>query len=339
MVYNVMLIGCGHIGREHIQDIYYRENIRISAVIDTDFERARDFSKRYGAKYFGTDYRAAIEEEHIPVDIVIAATYPSTHLDILKVCIRNGLHLLCEKPVAPTLEETEEFIRLARTAPIKVHVGHILRYNDSYRKIKELIDAGTIGSPLVMRFIQNHNCMDWNRYHNLLRDVTPIVDCGIHYFDVMEWMTGSEITRVSAMATKLDTELTPEENDNYCMVHVYLKDGSVAFYETGWSKNLSSANVKEFIGPKGHIKLTYQPYRISSSEEGDLIEVYNSEKREYTNINLKTVYKPMYTQLSGLIECIEKDLSVSEHLDYVYKAAKVAFTAQNSINQHAEDVL
>ena len=102
-----MLIGCGHIGGEHLEDIYYREEFSIEAVIDQDGERARFFAARYNARHSGMDYRPFLQSA--AVDIVIIATYADTHLALLEECLAAGKHVLCEKPIASTLEDGRRF--------------------------------------------------------------------------------------------------------------------------------------------------------------------------------------------------------------------------------------
>ena len=136
--YRIALIGCGQMGSAHLDDIYYREDIRITYVCDLNAEKASAFKRKYHAENILSDYRECISRED--VDIVIAATYPSTHLSILKKCIKHGKHLLCEKPITADLEEGKEFVRLVKANPqIKVLVGHILRHNTTYNKVREMI--------------------------------------------------------------------------------------------------------------------------------------------------------------------------------------------------------
>lgn len=81
-VYGVALIGCGAMGAAHLDDIYEKENVALRYVCDLDAARAKCFVKRYGAEKMATDYHTVLEDND--VDIVIIATYPSSHLDILK---------------------------------------------------------------------------------------------------------------------------------------------------------------------------------------------------------------------------------------------------------------
>ena len=125
--YGILVIGCGHIGSQHLENIYYRDNIQIVAVVDSSEDNARLAAKKYGALDYGTDYHRFLSDDR--VDIVIVATYTSTHLTILKECVANGKHVLCEKPIASNLKDGEEFVKIVKNAKTKVLVAHILRHN------------------------------------------------------------------------------------------------------------------------------------------------------------------------------------------------------------------
>ncbi|MEG0229634.1 MAG: Gfo/Idh/MocA family oxidoreductase, partial [Oscillospiraceae bacterium] len=262
-VYGLVLIGCGHIGAVHLEDIYFRENIRLIGVVDTNENVAQMFMKKYGAQSYSTSYKQYLDDEN--VDIVIIATYVSTHLKILKDCTEKGKHVLCEKPIAGNYKDALNFVECVKNAKSKVLIGHILRHNESYHKIAAMIEEDLIGKPIVMRMVQNHHTMNWDRYKKLLEDCSPIVDCGVHYVDVMQWFTKAKVVSVSGMGARLDYDID-EKNYNYGMIQAKLSDGSIAYYEAGWSNSTASENVKEFIGPKGRIKLVLSAERSTHKE-------------------------------------------------------------------------
>lgn len=324
--YGVMLIGCGYIGLQHVQDIYYRENIRLVAVVDKDESTARLVARKYGAESHGTDYRRYLADDR--VDIVIIATYTASHLEILRDCLQYGKHVLCEKPIAATLAEGEAFVQAVKAASSKVLVAHILRHNQTYRKVRELIQSGEIGELRVVRMVQNHHAMDWERYRRLLEDCTPVVDCGVHYIDVLQWFTSSKICEVSGIGTCIDED---SPNLNYTMMTCRLDNGCVGYYEAGWSRHIAAVNTKEFIGTKGRITLELKKQRVSHCEEGDLITVYHGWTGEYRHININTPYKDMYGQLCTLIDMIEHDVPGEPTIDEVFCAFKAAVIAQDAI--------
>lgn len=329
-IYNVVLIGCGHMGEAHLEHIYSKENVCISCVCDHNVERAKLFQRRFGAKSISNDAQECISRAE--TDIVIIATYPSTHLELLRICLEHKKHVICEKPIAKTLEEGKEFVRLVKAHPeVKVLVGHILRHNSTYRKVAKMIQGGAIGSPIIMRMSQNHHTMDWNRYRRLLEETSPIVDCGVHYLDVMQWFTGAKVTEISGIGIRTEEDL-PEGKNNYEMVTVKLDDGSVGFYEAGWTKTISSNNMKEFVGPLGSIRLIFAKDRVSHQEEGDLIEYYRLEDKTYHMINVQGERKPTDVQFQCLIRMIEEGLPDRPTIDEVYSSFEAAIKAEKLIN-------
>jgi len=328
-MYGIALIGCGSMGAAHLDDIYYKENVQIKCVCDMNAEKAEEFARKYKADRIETDYRKVVSSDDI--DIVIIATYPDSHLEILSACVQNGKHVVCEKPIATNYADGEKIVRLVKENPqCKVLVGHILRHNETYQTIAKMIQEGAIGHPIVMRMVQNHHTMNWNKYLNLIIDTSPIVDCGVHYIDVMQWVTGADVTEVSGIGLKTEPDV-PEGKYNYGLMTVRLSDGSIGYYEAGWTNTISSSNVKEFVGPKGRIKITLQMLRSENNEEGDLIEYYTYPEKKYETINVNCKRKPTGAQLDDLINMIETDAPGSPTIDEVWSSFTWALKADEII--------
>ena len=328
--YGVVVIGCGHIGQQHLQDIYYRDEIRLVGVVDQNIALAKTCCYRYAAQTYSAEYQSLLTRND--VDIVIIATYTDTHLEILQQALAAGKHVLCEKPVGTNLEECEAFMDAVRCSDRKVLVGHILRYNDTYIRAANLIHSGLIGPVKVIRMVQNHHCLNWERYRRLLRDASPVLDCGVHYFDVMQWFTNSKIVGVHAYGTNIDSDLE-DCHMNYCMAAVQLSCGAVGYYEAGWSPSLDSSNLKEIIGENGSIQIILNVFRAKDVEEGDLIRVHLREKDEYQAINVSAKYKNMWRQLQYLISMIENDLPPCPTYQELNEAFQVAFEAQQQMQK------
>ena len=329
-VYGVALIGCGQMGETHLEHIYVKDNVKIACVCDVDITRAEYCAKKYNAGAVETDAGRCIERAD--VDVVIIATYPSTHLWLLKECIKHKKHVICEKPITDTLENGMEFVRLVKENPdIKVLIGHILRHNETYCTVAKMIKSGMIGFPIIMRMTQNHHTMNWNRYLRLIHETSPIIDCGVHYFDVMRWFTGAEITSVSGVGMSTENDV-PEGKNNYEMATVKMSDGSVAFYEAGWTNAITASNMKEFVGPCGSIRLIYRKDREEHREEGDLIEYYSVKDKKYNEINIMAERKPTDIQFDCLVDMIENGSEASPTIDDVYKSFYAAIQAETAIN-------
>jgi predicted dehydrogenase len=162
----------------------------------------------------------------------------------------------------------------------------------------------------------------------LLEDCSPAVDCGVHYFDVVQWITGSRITEVTGFGSKTQDDVP---RDNFNLITFRLENGCSGFYEVGWGQSIRSCNVKEFIGTKGRITLDMQRQRGQDDEEGDRITVYHSDTGVYETVNVMAVYKDMYAQVKALIKMIECDTPGNPTIDDVWRAFRVAQAAEESV--------
>jgi len=161
-----------------------------------------------------------------------------------------------EKPLAETLADARRVLAAARDAGKKVVVGYILRHHPSWTRLVDL--AGTLGKPLVMRMNLNQQSFGeaWVWHRNLMRSLSPIVDCGVHYIDMMCLMTGARPLRVHGIGARLTEEVAPDMY-NYGQLQVVFEDGSVGWYEAGWGPMMSETAyfVKDVIGPRGSVSI------------------------------------------------------------------------------------
>ena len=334
-IYGVALIGCGQMGAVHMDHIYYKDNVSVKCVCDKIESRAIGFQKRYGSERIETDAIRAICYDDI--DIVIIATYPSTHLELLKCCLEHNKHVICEKPITTNLADGEQFVKLVKNNPnCKVLIGHILRHNKTYNTVAQMIRNDAIGNPIIIRMAQNHHTMNWDRYLELIKETSPVIDCGVHYMDVMQWFTGEKIVKVSGIGSRTENDI-PKDKYNYGLVTAQLSGGSVGYYEAGWANTMSSDNLKEFVGPKGSIKIIYKKDRQTHQEEGDLIEYYKYPEKKYEMINIQSERKPTDVQFDHLISMIEHDTPAFPDIDEVFESFKVTLKADKIIKDSLHD--
>ncbi len=328
--YGIVVIGCGYIGRTHLRELAGREDIRLIATVDADLQRAEQAAREFGAAEFGADYQPFLARQD--VDIALIATYTASHLPILKDCLAAGKHVLCEKPVATSREAGAQFFKAVRQSECRVLVAHILRYNESYRFLASAIHGGEIGQLQLARLTQLHKAEDWARYKRLLADCPPYVDCGVHYYDVLQWFAGARIERVGGTACKLDQDAPTE---NYGNVVLHLQNGCTGIYEVGWSPKLAQTHVREFVGTKGRLTLTPACCRGEDWQKGDLITLWR-EGRGETQYNIKAKYKDMYRQMKDLISMIETGSPGEVPLEAAESAFVVALAAKEALERRQE---
>jgi predicted dehydrogenase len=252
----VLVVGCGHMGTSHAR-AYHRlpNDFQIVGLVSRNPGSRQKLNAEFGGSYpeFST-YQESLERTK--PDAVCISTYPDTHAEYAVKALESGAHVFLEKPVADNLADCERVIATARRGGRKLVIGYILHVHPSWKKFTEI--AQTLGKPLVMRMNLNQQSSgaNWETHKNLLRSMSPIVDCGVHYVDVMCRMTGSRPVSVNSIGARLSDEIVPNQI-NYGHLQVTFADGSVGWYEAGWGPMMSETAffVKDVIGPKGCVSI------------------------------------------------------------------------------------
>lgn len=333
--YGTILIGCGGVATGHLEAIRDSQQARLLGVVDLEEERARDYASRFGAESWATDYRQYLDRDH--VEIVVITTWPSSHRQIVVDSLQASKNVLCEKPIAPDLDQAREMVEEVKRTGNKLVIGYILRHNASYQRIKEIIDDGFLGSPIIFRLHGAEHTTDpeaRRRDVKLIKETSPIIDCGCHYVDVMRWFSGSEAVSVSGVGTRVDPA-TPADKYDYGIITIQFADGSVGTYEVGWGRTFRGFSQKELIGPRGRVNLVHAGYRMDGREEGDLIELYryrgDDQPGECRSENVKGTSKPFDRQFQSLIEHIEQDLDCLPALDDALKSLEIVLAGHRAI--------
>ena len=184
-------------------------------------------------------------------DAVAICTYTEHHAAMAVQALAAGAHVFCEKPLADTLEAARRVVGAARAAGKTLLIGYILRVHPSWSRFVEI--GRTLGKPLVMRMNLNQQSAGsfWEVHKKLMQSTSPIVDCGVHYVDIMCQVTGARPVAVHAVGARLTSEIAPAMY-NYGHLHIVFDDGSVGWYEAGWGPMMSETAyfVKDMIGPE-----------------------------------------------------------------------------------------
>lgn len=245
-------------GTSHARAYHRSDDFEIVGLVSRGAEsRARVNADLGGGYPEFADYHAALTTTR--PDAVCISTYTETHVDYAVAAMEAGAHVFLEKPVAETLDGCARVIGTARRLKKALVVGYILQVHPSWQKFTEL--AQSLGKPLVMRMNLNQQSAgaNWATHKSLLASTSPIVDCGVHYVDVMCRMTGARPVRVNGIGARLTDDIAPNQV-NYGHLQVVFDDGSVGWYEAGWGPMMSETAffVKDVIGPKGCVSIVAQ---------------------------------------------------------------------------------
>ena len=282
----LLVVGCGHMGTSHARAYHtMSRDFEIVGLVSRGAASRRKLNAEFGGRYPEfADYADALARTK--PDAVCISTYPDTHAAYAIAALEAGAHVFLEKPVAETVAECEKVIATARRCGRKLVIGYILHVHPSWKKFTELTQ--TLGKPLVMRMNLNQQSSgaNWETHKQLLRSMSPIVDCGVHYVDVMCRMTGSRPIRVSAIGARLADDIAPGQV-NYGQLQVTFADGSVGWYEAGWGPMMSETAffVKDVIGPKGCVSIVAK----TAGAEGASADVDSHSKTESLRLHHATL--------------------------------------------------
>jgi predicted dehydrogenase len=167
-----------------------------------------------------------------------------------------GAHVFVEKPLAATVADAEAIVAAAARLGRKLVVGYILRHHPSWERF--IAEARRLGPPYVMRMNLNQQSAGptWEVHRRLMESTSPIVDCGVHYVDVMCQIADAPPVEVRGMGVRLSDEVAPEMY-NYGHLQVLFADGSVGWYEAAWGPMISETAffVKDVMSPKGCVSI------------------------------------------------------------------------------------
>ncbi len=343
----VLCVGAGHMGRSHALAYHRIPDFEIVGIVTRSPESRAALNRELGGGYPEfSDYAGALMATR--PDVVAISTYPDTHKAYALAAFAAGAHVFLEKPIADSVAGAEEVVAAARATGRKLVVGYILRHHPSWIKFTEL--AQTLGKPLVMRMNLNQQSSgkNWETHKNLMASIPPVVDCGVHYVDVMCQMTRAKPLRVSGLRARLSEEL-PAGMVNYGHLQVSFDDGSVGWYEAGWGPMMSETAffVKDVVGPKGSVTISAR----STGGEGTSAEVDAHTKTEalrlhHSSLNAEGQFtksddwidmddEPDHDELcrreqAYLLKAIREDLDLTDHMEDALNSMRIVAAADES---------
>ncbi len=343
----VLVVGAGNMGASHATAYHITDGFEICGIV-TPGKSKEVLNEKLGGGYtLYSDFEQALETTK--PDAVCISTYPDTHEEYAIKALESGAHVFIEKPLAATVEGAKRVVEVAQRTGKKLVIGYILRHHPSWERF--VIEAQNLGKPLVMRMNlnqQSHGYM-WGVHKNLMNSLSPIVDCGVHYIDVMCQMTRSKPLRVNAIGARL-TEEIPAGNYNYGQLQIWFEDGSVGWYEAGWGPMISETAffVKDVIGPKGSVSIVAKDAggagkssSIEAHTKTESIRVHHAKlnvdnefAQEDTWINL--VDEPDHQELCNreqryFLKAIQENTDLTDHMQDAVTSLQIAFACDESV--------
>ncbi|RAJ91114.1 putative dehydrogenase [Larkinella arboricola] len=343
----VLVVGCGNMGSSHATAYHLLDGFEICGLVSTGKSK-EVLNEKLGGNYaLFSDYEEALEQTK--PDAVCISTYPDTHESFAIRAFEAGCHVFIEKPVADSVAGAERVREAAVKTGKKLVVGYILRHHPSWEKFVAL--SQELGKPLVMRMNLNQQSETsmWTLHRNLMKSLSPIVDCGVHYIDVMCQMVRSRPVQVYAIGARLTDEI-PADNYNYGQLQIRFEDGSVGWYEAGWGPMISETAffIKDVFGPKGSVSIVAKEAggegkssSIEAHTKTEAIRFHHadldaSERFAKSDQWINLEDEPDHQELCNreqryFLQAIREDIDLADHMQDAINSLQIAFACDESV--------
>lgn len=286
------IIGVGVMGERHCRVCVNLPHVELVGVSDLDETRGRSIAESYETAFF-SDYHMLLDEADA---VVIATTTPSHHL-LAADCLKHGLHVLVEKPIAETVQQADELVQLAGRCGRVLQVGHIERFNPVFLELRNVIE----GMDLI-----NINVRRLSPFDTSKTDVDVIHDLMIHDLDLIVNLVGSDVETIGAFGRSVCTDV---------MDHAV----AVFSFRTGPVVTLVASRVTE--NKVRDIELIARGAFVQADLLGKSILIHRRTLPQYLNGNCTTKYRqesiierihvpisePLMLELRHFVECVRED--------------------------------
>jgi predicted dehydrogenase len=206
------------------------DNAELTVIADSNEERGRSAAERFQAKFY-PDYQDALKDGDF--DAVIVCSENVYHAEMVIAAADAGKHVLCEKPLATSVDDAKAMIAACDKAGVKLQTAFPIRYSTPVQHVKRQIDSGELGRILALTGSnRGQNPNGWF-IDPKLSGGGAVLDHTVHVIDIMRWYTGSEVEEVYA---EIDTRFSDIAIDDCGLLTLTFKNGVIASHDPSWSR-------------------------------------------------------------------------------------------------------
>jgi predicted dehydrogenase len=229
----VGVVGAGSMGKTHCAAWDYLQTsgvgVELAGITARTNVNAQNLAAQYSVEVYET-YEALVAD----VDIVDICTPTNLHHDMVLYAASAGKHIVCEKPIALTIEDGRAMIDACNEADVRLFIGQVVRFSPEYGAARNVVAAGQIGKPCVIRLkrvsYQPFKAGD-NWFLDESRSGGIVLDLMIHDYDYARWLAGN-VKRVFAKSVRSQRSDAPGD---YALVTLRFENGAIAHIEGGWA--------------------------------------------------------------------------------------------------------
>jgi myo-inositol 2-dehydrogenase / D-chiro-inositol 1-dehydrogenase len=327
----VGLVGVGAMGRFHAQNLALRiPHAILAAVADAFFEPAKKVAASLNVNTIYSDFSGLIDDKN--VEAIAIAVPPYLKKDMIVKAARAGKHVFVEKPMTLSSKDADEIIRETDSAGVKIQVGYQRRFDNSFRRVETAIKEGKIGKILMMSsHTRDPPGLSPNYYLDFAKSGGIMADTCSHDFDVIRWLSGTEVTKVYADGEILvyHKELDPSGIPDHAVVTLTLKGGAMAHVDSCAYSVYGYDVQAEVIGMKGAAFVGIgERYATTVLDE-------SGHHGEYPTSYTERFGQAYHDELEDFVNCIIENRSPRVSARDGKAAIEIGFAADESMKRKA----
>ena len=326
-----VIIGAGFFAQFHAEAWARIDGVKITALADPDLEKAQAFAQQWNIPNVYADAEKMLQEEK--PDFVDIITRPDSHLFLTQLAASFGANLICQKPMAPTLNECQAMISACKDAGVRLLMHENWRWQPWYREIKKLIEADTFGKIFHLGFhMRTGDGRGENPYPSqpYFKEMPRmfIYETGVHFLDTFRYLAG-EISSLYCQTNRVNPLILGED---YATVNLTFENSTRGILD---ANRISGPRVPEVAfgtftleGEKAALRMTQQGYLwISPHDKPEALHSYEKPTNGYKGDSIFALQK-------HLVDCLLNDTNCeSEGEDYL-QTVKAVFACYESAEQN-----
>jgi myo-inositol 2-dehydrogenase / D-chiro-inositol 1-dehydrogenase len=252
MTLGIGVVGTGMMGQDHVQRLATSvPHAKVVAVSDVNLEQAKRVGESVAARVYSDGHDLIADDQ---VQAVLIASPGSTHEEFTLACIAAGKPVLCEKPLAPTIDACLRVLEAEAARPKRlVQVGFMRRYDDGFKAMKDRLDDGRVGRALLLHCRHRNPSVPPGFTSDMM-----ITDSVVHDIDVTRWLLGQEIVAASVFKPRPSSR-APEGLQDPQMVLLETAEGVLVDVESFVNCQFGYDIRYELVGETGTISLGEEP--------------------------------------------------------------------------------
>lgn len=302
------LVGAGRMGTNHARLIATNvPQARLVGIADVNLEAGRRLASEVGDPPVFGSIEALLET--VGLDAVLIATSSSYHLDAIRLAAGAGVDILCEKPIALTLADTDSAIQAAEAAGVRLQCGFMRRWEPDYVRAKARLASGEYGTPMLFKSLQFDPEPPPLSFADPTISGGIMVDMGIHEFDLARWLMADEVVEVHAYgSTFAHPDLASVDDVDSAVVNLRFANGATGSVELARNTTYGEDVRTEVLATNGSVWVGLMSMTQGASSGGPLSGVYSVDALD---ADVPRFVKGLSAQVRGFVQAILDDRPVA----------------------------